>query len=61
MRSIAFPGLDLLMNRLLLDLKVHEDTLTPDEKLFLSERGYLNLGKLLSDVQVSKINQVIKL
>ena len=49
------------MDKLLLDLKVHEDTLTPEEKLFLNESGYLNLGKLLSDHQVSKVNEAIKM
>ena len=49
------------MDKLLLDLKVREDTLTPEEKLFLNESGYLNLGKLLSDHQVSKVNEAIKM
>ncbi|MDH4089267.1 MAG: phytanoyl-CoA dioxygenase family protein [Cyclobacteriaceae bacterium] len=44
---------------ILTELDVHENTLTQDEKNFLSEFGYLNLGKLLSETQVSAINHQI--
>ena len=37
-------------------LNVHRDTLTPSEKNLLDENGYLNLGQLLSPIDVQKIN-----
>jgi hypothetical protein len=37
-------------------LDVREDTLTKKEKDFLDDFGFLNLGQLLSDAQVNKIN-----
>ncbi len=48
------------MDNLLLDLNVHDNTLSPNEKAFLDEFGYLNLGQLLTESQVSQINHVIK-
>ncbi len=36
-------------------LGVKEDTLSTEEKLFLDENGYLNLGKLLDDEQLELI------
>jgi ectoine hydroxylase-related dioxygenase (phytanoyl-CoA dioxygenase family) len=41
------------------DLDVRQDTLTQAEKDFLDENGYLNLGQLLSNDQVKKINDRI--
>jgi hypothetical protein len=41
----------------LYQLNVREDTLTEGEKNFLDEKGYLNLGPLLSKDQVDKINE----
>ena len=41
------------------DLNVRENTLTQDEKDFLDQNGYLNLGILLSNLQVEKINKRI--
>ncbi|WP_276371599.1 phytanoyl-CoA dioxygenase family protein [Chryseolinea sp. H1M3-3] len=40
-------------------LGVAENTLTQAEKKFLDEKGYLNLGQLLSDQQVKMINEKI--
>jgi ectoine hydroxylase-related dioxygenase (phytanoyl-CoA dioxygenase family) len=40
-------------------LNVQEDTLTRAEKDFLDQKGYLNLGQLLSNSQVEKINAKI--
>jgi hypothetical protein len=44
----------------LIDLHVHDDTLTGEEKSFLDKYGFVNLGKLLSDEQVLHINDAIK-
>jgi ectoine hydroxylase-related dioxygenase (phytanoyl-CoA dioxygenase family) len=41
-------------------LNVRENTLSPDEKKFLDQNGYLNLGQLLSDSQVERINERIQ-
>ncbi len=38
-------------------LGVRDSTLTQAEKEFLDKKGYLNLGQLLSDQQVTKINE----
>ena len=43
----------------LYDLDVRPDTLTPAEMEFLDEKGYLNLGQLLSNAQVKTINDKI--
>src|SRR5687768_14108365 len=43
----------------LYQLDVRQDTLTQDEKDFLDQKGYLNLGQLLSNLQVEKINEKI--
>ena len=43
----------------LYQLDVRQDTLTQTEKDFLDEKGYLNLGQLLSGLQVEKINEKI--
>jgi hypothetical protein len=43
----------------LYQLDVREDTLTQAEKNFLDQKGYLNLGQLLSEIQVEKINEKI--
>jgi hypothetical protein len=43
----------------LYELDVRENTLTHDEKDFLAEFGYLNLGQLLSTLQVEEINRRI--
>jgi ectoine hydroxylase-related dioxygenase (phytanoyl-CoA dioxygenase family) len=43
----------------LTQLDVREDTLTQAEKDFLDQKGYLNLGQLLSKTQVAKINETI--
>jgi hypothetical protein len=43
----------------LYQLDVREDTLTQAEKDFLDQKGYLNLGPLLSKAQVEKINDKI--
>lgn len=40
----------------LYQLDVRDDTLTPTEKNFLDENGYLNLGSILSSTDVAKIN-----
>jgi ectoine hydroxylase-related dioxygenase (phytanoyl-CoA dioxygenase family) len=40
-------------------LNVRKDTLTQTEKDFLDQQGYLNLGQLLSNSQVEKINEKI--
>ena len=40
-------------------LGVSKDTLTQAEKDFLDQNGYLNLGQLLSSLQVEKINDRI--
>lgn len=42
------------------DLHVHSNTLSQDEKDFLDQNGYLNLGMLLSIQQVQKINERIQ-
>lgn len=47
------------MQNLLHQLGVREDTLSPDEKKFLDENGYLNLGQLLSPLQVEEIRNRI--
>ncbi len=44
-----------MANDVLAKLMVTEDTLTQEEKIFLSENGYLNLGKLLDDMQLDQI------
>ena len=41
------------------ELNVRHDTLSQNEKDFLDQNGYLNLGRLLSDEQVQKINDRI--
>ncbi|WP_114748956.1 phytanoyl-CoA dioxygenase family protein [Pleomorphovibrio marinus] len=43
------------------NLGVKEDSLTQEERSFLDENGYLNLGKLLSDVQLAQIQDKINL
>ena len=43
------------MQNLLHQLGVRQDTLSPDEKKFLDENGYLNLGQLLSPLQIEEI------
>lgn len=43
----------------LYQLGVRDNTLTQTEKDFLGQNGYLNLGKLLSDFEVEKINEKI--
>lgn len=43
----------------LYQLDVREDTLSQAEKAFLDQKGYLNLGQLLSDAQVKIINDKI--
>jgi len=48
------------MENVLTDLKVTATTLTLEEREFLDKQGYLNLGKLLTDEQVKKINSVIR-
>lgn len=40
-------------------LAVREDTLTENEKAFLDTNGFLNLGQLLSEIQVAEINRRI--
>jgi hypothetical protein len=40
-------------------LGVKEDTLSPEEKTFLDNNGYLNLGKLLDDEQVDIIRSTL--
>lgn len=45
------------MPTLLSELGVTKDTLSTEEKAFLAQNGYLNLGKLLSDEQLATINQ----
>jgi ectoine hydroxylase-related dioxygenase (phytanoyl-CoA dioxygenase family) len=40
-------------------LNVRDNTLTPSEKNFLEENGYLNLGELLSVAEVERINAKI--
>ena len=40
----------------LFQLHVRDNTLSPSEKDFLDENGYLNLGKVLSDADVAGIN-----
>jgi hypothetical protein len=42
------------------ELNVRQDTLSQNEKVFLDENGYLNLGPLLSSQQVQKINDRIR-
>src|SRR5215204_1440280 len=41
------------------ELGVSESTLTPAEKDFLDQKGYLNLGQLLTSAQVETINAKI--
>ena len=41
------------------ELNVRHDTLSQNEKEFLDQNGYLNLGRLLSNQQVQKINDRI--
>jgi len=43
------------MNQVLNQLGVHEDTLTPQEKAFLDEHGYLILGQVLTSQQLEAI------
>ena len=43
----------------LYQLDVRQDTLTQGEKDFLDQKGYLDLGQLLSSLQVEKINEKI--
>jgi hypothetical protein len=43
----------------LYELNVREDTLSQSEKNLLDEKGYLNLGQLLSLTQVEQINEKI--
>ncbi len=40
-------------------LGVQSATLTPEEKQFLDQNGYLNLGKLLSDAQLAEVRQIL--
>lgn len=47
------------MNPSLLELNVQTDTLSRAEKTFLDQNGYLNLGQLLTALQVDRINTVI--
>lgn len=44
-----------MMNDYLRQLGATNDLLTPEEKKFLDENGYLNLGKVLSDEQVDVV------
>lgn len=46
-----------MMEELLTQLGVKEDTLSPAEKAFLEQNGYLNLGQLLSPDQLELINR----
>jgi Phytanoyl-CoA dioxygenase (PhyH) len=48
------------MDTLLSKLGVTDATLSPAEKAFLAENGYLNLGKLLSAEQLASIQQRLK-
>jgi hypothetical protein len=41
------------------DLNVRDNTLSQNEKDFLDQNGYLNVGMLLSSDQVQKINERI--
>ena len=43
------------MNQILSQLGVREDALTPEEKTFLDEHGYLILGKILTPQQLEAI------
>lgn len=45
------------MSNILTQLGITNITLPPEEKTFLAQNGYLNLGKLLSDEQLASINQ----
>lgn len=45
------------MNPILTKLGVREDTLSPAEKDFLDQHGYVNLGQLLSPEQLQHINE----
>lgn len=45
------------MEDILAQLGVHENTLSDEEKAFLDNNGYLNLGKILSDEAVQAVNQ----
>ncbi len=45
---------------MLTDLGVTETILSLDEKSFLDNNGYLNLGQILTDHQVSQINNTLK-
>lgn len=47
------------MQDLLYQLGVREDTLSPAEKQFLDDNGYLNLGQLLSNTEVQLIRDRI--
>ena len=47
------------MEETLYQLDVRHDTLTQEEKDFLDQKGYLNLGQLLSNRQVEEINAKI--
>nr|MBX2878249.1 phytanoyl-CoA dioxygenase family protein [Saprospiraceae bacterium] len=47
------------MQDLLHQLGVREDTLSPEEKKFLDENGYLNLGQLLTPLQIDQIRSRI--
>jgi len=44
---------------MLYELDVRDNTLSPAEKDFLDQKGYLNLGQLLTPVQVENINAKI--
>lgn len=48
------------MNSTLIELGVKKDTLSNEEKSFLAENGYLNLGQLLSTKQLASINEHLK-
>ncbi len=48
------------MDNFLVELNVQDNTLTRDEKSFLDEFGFLNLGQLLSETQVTQINGAIR-
>lgn len=45
------------MERLLNQLGVQPDTLSQEEKSFLDQNGYLNLGRLLDDDQLQQVNR----
>lgn len=48
------------MQNLLYQLGVREDTLSAEEKAFLDQNGYLNLGQLLSPEEIDTIKQRIE-